>query len=89
MYNLLDSKPGIYMLYRDKPDKTCGRVVSTYIGKADLRTNKRGILRRIEEHVKTDAGKREYHDKWDYALCIVSDNTVKELFTPDITKALE
>ena len=89
VYNLLDSKPGIYMLYSDKPDKTCGRVVSTYIGKADLRTNKRGILSRIEEHVKTDAGKRQYHDKWDYALCIVSDNTVKELFTPDITKALE
>lgn len=46
------------MLYNDKPDKTCGRVVSTYIGKADLRTNKRGILSRIEEHVKADAGKR-------------------------------
>lgn len=88
-YKLLDTKPGIYILYSIKTNSNKNRVVHTYIGKADLRSNKRGILQRLEEHVKNDADKRQYHDKWDFALCVTSDGTGEELFTPDVTKALE
>lgn len=93
-YPLLKSKPGVYFLYNTslkKHGKTYVKDIDLYIGKADLRIDGKGILSRITEHVKNDGvAKREYHDKWKYALCIVNDtDKVEEEFNPSITKAIE
>ena len=89
-FSLLVNKPGIYMLYNVAPTKISGtkinKKISVYIGKADIRSNNRGILSRLIEHVKNDSAEAS---NWEYAVCIVSDTYGTELFTPDVTKALE